>query len=89
MRLRSHGYRRNGAPGTATALKSADFDPRIVRITVILGNPHRHRQASQARRQLDFCPILRDGFRSGRIFKIVRHIRVKGRSSTALTYWAL
>src|SRR5215471_13009688 len=73
MWLRSHGYRRSGAPGAATAMKSADFDPHIVRITVVFGNPHRHRQAGQARRQLHIRPILRDGFRSGRVFKIVRH----------------
>ena len=69
-------------------MKSADFDPHIVRITVVFGNPHRHRQAGQTRRQLHFRPILRDSFHSGRIFKIVRHIRRAGRSPTALTYWA-
>ena len=37
MWLRSHGYRRSGAPGAA--MKSADFDPRIVRIAVVFGNP--------------------------------------------------
>src|SRR5271170_3723822 len=88
MWLRSHGYRWGGAPGVATAMKSADFDPYIVRITVVFRNPHRHRQAGQAQRQLYFRPVLRDGFRSGRVFKIVRHIRVAGRSPTALTYWA-
>jgi hypothetical protein len=88
MWLRSHGYRRSGAPGAAAAIKSADFDPHIVRITVVFGNPHRHRQAGQARRELHFRPILGDGFRSGRVFKIVRHIRVADPSPTALTYWA-
>ena len=76
MWLRSHGYRRRGAPGAATAMKSADFDPHIVRITVVFGNPYRHRQAGQARRQVHFRPILRDGFRSAGVFKIVHHIRV-------------
>jgi hypothetical protein len=69
-------------------MESADFEPHIVRITVVFGNPHRHPQAGQARRQLHFRPILRDGFRNGRAFKIVRHIRVTARSPTALTYWA-
>jgi len=62
MWLRSHGYRRSGAPGAATAMKSDDSDPHIVRITVVFGNPRRHRQAGQARRQLYFRSILRDGF---------------------------
>jgi hypothetical protein len=57
-------------------MKSADFDPPIVWITVVFGDPYRHRQAGHARRQLHFRPILRDGFRSGRPSKIVRHIRV-------------
>jgi hypothetical protein len=35
MWLRPHGYRRSGAPGAATAMKSADFDPHIVQITVV------------------------------------------------------
>ena len=52
-------------------MKSADSDPHIVRTTVVFGNPYRHRQAGQARRQLYFRPILRDGFRSGRVFKSV------------------
>jgi hypothetical protein len=36
MWLRLHGYRWSGASGAATAMKSADFDPHIVRITVVL-----------------------------------------------------
>ncbi len=69
-------------------MKSAHFDSHIVPLTVVFGNPHRHRQAGQARRRLHLRPILRDGFRSGRVFKIVSHIRVAGRSPTALTYSA-
>jgi hypothetical protein len=55
MWLRSHGYRRSGAPGATTAMKSADFDPHIVRITVAFGNPHRHLQVGHARRQFTFA----------------------------------
>jgi hypothetical protein len=35
MWLRSHGYRWGGAPGAAGTMKRADFDPHIVRVTVV------------------------------------------------------